>query len=190
MSLDQTIIVSGLPRSGTSMMMRMLEAGGIEILTDGERKANADNPNGYYELEVVKRMSENKEWLKNSSGKAVKVISQLLKALPANYHYKVIFMRRNMQEILASQKQMLIRRGQPTDRASDTELAALFHKHLEDIEKWLAQQDNFDVMYVSYNEILKNPKVYAKKIQTFLGNGVSAEKMLAVVDRDLYRQKK
>ncbi len=108
---DVITIVSGLPRSGTSMMMSMLEAGGIGSVVDGIRKADDDNPKGYFEFERVKQLKKDSSWLVEATGKVVKVISQLLRDLPPSYQYKVIFVRRNINEILASQTQMLIRRG-------------------------------------------------------------------------------
>ena len=110
-SSEPVIIVSGLPRSGTSMMMQMLEAGGIEILSDGERQADDDNPKGYYELEAVKKTKDDASWVETATGKAVKMISQLMLDLPLDREYRVIFMRRDLQEILASQAKMLARRG-------------------------------------------------------------------------------
>lgn len=100
-----------MPRSGTSMMMKMLEAGGMKILTDSQRTADEDNPKGYYEFELVKLIQRDKSWLPRAKGKVVKIISELLKNLPPDYQYKAIFMRRNLAEILAFQRQMLIRRG-------------------------------------------------------------------------------
>ena len=130
--MDQQIItiVSGLPRSGTSMMMKMLEAGGMQVLTDHIRTADEDNPKGYYEFERVKQIEHDQAWLPDAQGKVVKMISALLKHLPSSYTYKVIFMRRNIDEILASQKQMLIRRGEPTDVVSDEKLTELFDRHI------------------------------------------------------------
>lgn len=191
MNSETITIVSGLPRSGTSMMMKMLEAGGLEILTDNIRSADEDNPKGYYELEKVKQLdkSEDKSWLQSAQGKVIKIISQLLKSLPDNHTYKVIFMRRKMEEILASQKQMLVRRGEPTDRVSDEELGKLFEKHLLQIEEWLARQPNFDVLYVPYNEVLSNSAQYAKDINAFLGGGLDTAAMTTVVDKSLHRQR-
>ena len=182
-------IVSGLPRSGTSMMMKMLEAGGMEILTDNLRTADEDNPKGYYEFEVVKELEENQEWLPGAQGKVVKIISQLLKPLPRDYEYKVIFMRRKMAEILASQKQMLVRRGEPTDAVSDKTLAELFQKHLSQIEAWLAEQPNFEVLYIHYSEALDKPAEAAEQIKEFLGGKLDVEKMNSVVDKSLHRQR-
>jgi len=182
-------IVSGLPRSGTSMLMKMLEAGGMEILTDNLRTADEDNPKGYYEFEAVKQLGENQEWLPDAQGKVVKIISQLLKPLPQDYKYKVIFMRRKMEEILASQKQMLIRRGEPTDAVSDETIAELFQKHLTQIEAWLVEQPNFEVLYVHYSEALEKPAETAEQIKEFLGGSLDTEKMNSVVDKSLHRQR-
>jgi hypothetical protein len=188
--MNKTItIVSGLPRSGTSMMMKALEAGGIPPLTDNIRKSDQDNPKGYYEFERVKKIKEDKEWLKEAEGKAVKMISALLKHLPKDYSYKIIFMQRKMEEILASQKKMLIRQNKPTDGIPDEKMAQLYAKHLEDIKNWLNNQPNMDVCYASYNEIIKNPHEYADKINRFLSKKLDAVKMIAAVDQSLYRQR-
>lgn len=184
-------IVSGLPRSGTSMMMKMLEAGGIAPLTDKIRTADEDNPKGYYEFERVKKLDKgDTAWVADARGKSVKVISALLKHLPTEHRYKMIFMRRKTEEILASQKQMLIRRGEATDRVSDEELANYFSKHLQATERWLGAQENIDVLYVSYNEVMENPAEPAAKINTFLGDILDTPAMASVVDPQLYRQKK
>jgi len=191
MDHESVTIVSGLPRSGTSMMMKMLEAGGMTPMVDNIRKADEDNPKGYYELERVKELdkSDDKDWLVEAQGKVVKIISQLLKELPSNQTYKVIFMRRKMAEILASQKQMLVRRGQPTDQISDEELARLFEQHLRQLEGWLAEQPNFDVVYVPYNEVLTEPDKHAAAMNEFLGGGLDTDAMAAVVDKSLHRQR-
>ena len=191
MDQDSIIIVSGLPRSGTSMMMQMLETGGLEILTDNIRTADQDNPKGYYEFEVVKKLAkdENKEWLNGAKGKVVKVISQLLKDLPQEHNYRVIFMHRKMEEILFSQKQMLIRRGAPTDSISNEELAKLFQKHLDQVESWLKKQPNFDVLYISYNEVLKDPEEFVDRVNKFLRGHLDVDSMKSVVDKSLHRQR-
>jgi len=182
-------IVSGLPRSGTSMLMKMLEAGGMDVLTDNLRTADEDNPKGYDEFEAVKQLEEDQEWLPEAQGKVVKIISQLLKPLPQDYKYKVIFMRRKMEEILASQKQMLIRRGEPTDAVADETIAALFQKHLSQVEAWLAEQSNFEVLYVHYSEALKQPAEIVEQINEFLGGSLEVEQMKSVVDTSLHRQR-
>ena len=183
------IIVSGLPRSGTSMMMRMLEAGGMRILKDEIRKANEDNPAGYYEFEKVKELKKNPSWLENTKGKAVKIISSLLEHLPERYTYKIIFMHRNMEEILNSQRQMLIRRGEPTDEVSDEKIGKMFLKHLQKIEERLNKQSNMDVLTIHYNEILKEPAKHGEIINRFLGNTLNTKNMTGVIDRTLYRQR-
>ncbi|HZW02724.1 MAG TPA: sulfotransferase [Anaerolineaceae bacterium] len=183
-------VVSGLPRSGTSMLMKVLEAGGMPVLTDRIRTADEDNPKGYYEFERVKRMPDgDNQWLEGARGQAVKVISALLEFLPAETRYKVVFMRRNMHEILASQRQMLIRRGEPTDAVSDEALAAQFRKHLSKIEAWLAKQPNVEVLYLEYNAILADPRPHLERLNAFLDGRLDLERMLQVVDPSLYRQK-
>ena len=182
-------IVSGLPRSGTSMMMRMLEAGGMRILKDEIRKADDDNPAGYYEFEKVKKLKKDPSWLENAKGKAVKIISSLLEHLPERYTYKIIFMHRNMEEILNSQRQMLIRRGEPTDEVSDEKIGKMFLKHLQKIEERLNKQSNMDVLTIHYNEILKEPAKHGEIINRFLGNALNTKNMTGVIDRTLYRQR-
>jgi ubiquinone/menaquinone biosynthesis C-methylase UbiE len=183
-------IVSGLPRSGTSMMMAMLEAGGMQLLVDNIRTADKDNPRGYYEFERVKRIQHDQSWLKDGRGKVVKIIPELLKHLSQDYTYKVIFMRRKMEEILASQRRMLIRRGEPTDKVSDERMTELYRKHLRWVEDWIDEQPNIEVIYVSYNEILENPVEHARRINQFLGNTLNVENMVDVVDPTLYRQRR
>jgi hypothetical protein len=182
-------IVSGLPRSGTSMMMKMLEAGGMPILTDRIRTADEDNPKGYYEFEQVKKIASDQAWLADAEGKVVKMISALLKHLPPTYTYKIIFMRRTMEEVLASQRQMLIRRGEPADAISDEQMAAMFEKHLGWIEGWLAMQPNMDVLYVPYDEVMADSTTQAQQINEFLDGTLDVAKMVGVVDPSLYRQR-
>ena len=181
-------IVSGLPRSGTSMMMRILEAGGMRILKDEIRKADEDNPAGYYEFEKVKELKKDPSWLENAKGKAVKIISSLLEHLPERYIYKIIFIHRNMEEILDSQRQMLIRRGEATNEVSDEKVGKMFLKHLKKIEERLNKQSNMDVLTVHYNEILKEPAKHGEIINRFLGNTLNTKNMTGVIDRTLYRQ--
>ncbi len=183
-------IVSGLPRSGTSMMMAMLAAGGIPPLTDHERRPDQDNPRGYYEFERVKKLPEgDNEWLSLALGKAVKVISALLPHLPPTYSYRVVFMRRNLAEVLASQRQMLASRGETTNDAEDARLAALFERHLEQTEHWLAAQPHMPTLYVSYNALLAQPSEEVERISAFLGGGLDVAAMQRVIDRSLYRQR-
>jgi hypothetical protein len=188
---EDITIVSGLPRSGTSMMMKMLEAGGMPPYTDNIRTADDDNPKGYYEYERVKKLPEgDTSWLPDARGKAVKVISALLEHLPPQYNYRVLFMQRKMDEILASQKQMLVRSGQPTDKVGDGQLAEMYEKHLARVNSWLASQANFSVLYLDYNQMLTDPEEYAAQINDFLGEKLDSMAMASIVDTKLYRQRK
>jgi hypothetical protein len=184
-------VVSGLPRSGTSMMMKMLEAGGIPPITDHQRTADEDNPKGYYEFERVKKLADgDNAWVADAQGKTVKVISALLEHLPPGYSYKVVFMRREMGEILASQKQMLIRADKPTDKVSDDKLAELYSNHLAKIAAWMESQPGVTVLYIDYNAMLRDPRPSLAEINRFLGDGLDMEKMAEIVDPSLYRQRR
>ena len=190
MNNETVTIVSGLPRSGTSMMMKMLQAGGLEPLTDSIRAADEDNPKGYFEFERVKQIENDKTWLLDARGRVVKLISALLKHLPPSYNYKVIFMRRAMPEILASQRQMLIRRGEPADAVPDDKMAAMFEKHLVQVQTWLAAQPNIETIYVSYNEVMNETRPQAESINSFLGGSLKVDAMIKAADPALYRQKR
>jgi hypothetical protein len=183
------IIVSGLPRSGTSMMMKMLEAGGLQVLTDRIRTADEDNPKGYYEFERVKQIEHDQAWLPEAQGKAVKMVSALLKHLPADYRYRIVFMRRQMDEILASQQQMLVRRGEAAGAVSDEKMAQMFGRHLQQVQDWLARQSNVEVLYVHYGDVLTDPGGEAQRLNRFFDGALDAEAMAAVVDPELYRQR-
>lgn len=185
------IIVSGLPRSGTSMLMGMLSAGGVPLVEDGIRQADEDNPKGYYELEQVKELdkSDDKSWVRDARGKGLKVVSSLLHDLPDDCRYKVIFSRRHLSEVLASQKKMLAHRGESTDDVSDEEMARHFSKHLLGIHQWLDARANFEVLYVDHREALEDPARAAAAINEFLGGNLDTTAMAAVVDRQLYRNR-
>ena len=185
------ILVSGLPRSGTSMMMRILEKGGVAPMTDEIREADSDNPKGYYEFERAKKLREgDTAWVPEAAGKSVKTISALLKHLPPEHNYQVIFMRRAMSEILASQKKMLVNRGEDPDKVDDQEMARLFESHLQEITGWLDAQKNFEVLYVNYNAMLADPEADIARINDFLGGGLKTDAMAAVIDPALYRQRR
>lgn len=184
-------IVSGLPRSGTSMMMRMLEAGGIAPLQDGIRTADEDNPEGYYEFERAKQLPKGDAgWLPDAKGKAVKIISALVPHLPEGYQYRIIFMRRDVDEVLKSQRKMLKRRGEKTDRTTDQQMAAYFRKHLKEIVDLFKTRDDLKVLYVSYNEMMSNPKSPVRNINEFIGGGMDVAAMEKVVDPSLYRNRR
>ena len=183
-------VVSGLPRSGTSMMMKMLEAGGKTVLTDNLRSADEDNLKGYYEDERVKTLHEDNAWISEAEGQVIKIISYLLKYLPEGHEYKIIFMERRIPEVLASQKKMMQRRGEPTNDVPDGIMTGIFQKHLKETYDWLSQQKNMQTLVISYNESLDHPEATAEKVNKFLDNGMDIEKMMQVVDPTLYRQRK
>ena len=171
------------------MMMRMLAEGGLPILTDELRRPDDDNPKGYFELEVVRQLKDgNFSWLKESSGKVVKVISALLEYLPKDYRYKIIFMERDPKETLASQKKMLDHRGQ-TSKLSDEEMVQQFQVHLAAMKPWLVRQPNMEVLYVNYNALMAAPGPYCERIAEFLDVPLDRAHMLAVPDRQLYRNR-
>jgi hypothetical protein len=183
------IVVSGLPRSGTSMMMKMLQAGGLELVTDSIRNADDDNPNGYFEFERVKQMSAgDRTWLAESSGKVVKVISALLEHLPSDRSYKIIFMEREIKEVLASQKKMLDHRKE-TSTISDEEMAEQYRAHLKAVKPWLARQPHMEVLYVGYNSMMSDPEPLCRRVIEFLGLPLDLPKMLAVPNAQLYRNR-
>ncbi len=188
---DPIVVVSGLPRSGTSMTMKMLEAGGLSLVIDGIRTADEDNPKGYYEDERVKDLGEmeDKSWLAGSRGKAIKVISYLLKDLPKSHNYKVLFMRRDVQEILASQAKMLERRGETSD-TSDERMIELYDDHLWKVNRLLKREPHLDVLDVHYPAVLEDPRALARRIRDFLELPLDAAKMAGVVDERLYRNRR
>src|SRR6185436_14034959 len=158
------VIVSGLPRSGTSMAMKMLEAGGVPILTDGIRTADISNPKGYYEYEPVKELDKGGEpaWLPEARGKAVKIISFLLTWLPETYDYRVIFMQRDLDEIIDSQNQMIARREQPSDTAGDSRTRKIYTDHLAQVARLLASRRCFLSLPVSYRDVIEDPRRQAR----------------------------
>lgn len=183
------VVVSGLPRSGTSMMMKMLAEGGLPLITDEIRSADGDNPNGYFEYEPAKQLTNgDDQWLTDARGKVVKIISALLEYLPARHHYKILFMEREIHEILASQKKMLAHRGESSD-ISDAEMEQQFREHLSAVKFWLARQPNVDVSYIDYNRLLTEPKKYCRSIADFIAMSVDLQKMESVPDRNLYRNR-
>lgn len=186
---EPIIVVSGLPRSGTSMMMKILAEGGLSVVTDEQRTADVDNPNGYFELETVKQMAAgNVQWLANAGGKVVKVISALLEYLPPEYSYKIIFMEREIKEILASQQKMLARRNE-ISKVSDAEMEEKFRKHLAVVKPWLVRQPNIDLLYVSYNALMSEPEPQCRRVVEFIHAPLNLSRMLEVPNAGLYRNR-
>lgn len=188
---EPVIVVSGLPRSGTSMMMNMLGAVDLEIVTDRVREADVDNPKGYFEDERVKDMEKaaDKSWLRDCRGKVVKVISFLLKELPDDNWYKVIFMQRDVREVLASQDKMLRHRGEDEGGVDDRAMADHYAGHLRKVGIMLEHKPNFERLDVDYRGTVENPSKQAKRVARFLGRKLDVERMAAAVDAKLYRNR-
>jgi hypothetical protein len=183
------IVVSGLPRSGTSMMMKMLVEGGLPVVTDSIRSADEDNPNGYFEFEPVKALPGGQHaWLAGAAGKIVKIVSALLEHLPPQHRYKVLFMEREIREILASQQKMLARRGEQS-KTGDAEMETQFREHLAAIKYWLARQPNMDVLYVDYNQLMSAPDTGCQAVAEFIGVPVDVARMRSVPTQRLYRNR-
>ncbi|MDP6529084.1 MAG: sulfotransferase family protein [Gemmatimonadota bacterium] len=184
------MIISGLPRSGTSMAMKMLDAGGVEIMQDGIRTADDDNPKGYYELEKVKELDKggDKGWLVEARGKAVKIISFLLKDLPPENRYKILFMRRPIPEVLASQAKMLTNREESSE-TEDARMTELYEKHLQQVEFFISRRDYLEKLDLPYRSVLDDPRGQAERIRDFLGMDLDVDKMATVADRKLYRNR-
>ena len=188
---DFITIVSGLPRSGTSMMMSALRAGGMPLVVDDIRQADPSNPKGYYEFERVKKLPKgDTAWLATAPGKAVKIISALLAFLPEDYAYRVIFMQRNLDEVMASQQRMMARNGKESDPSSDDErLYQSYNDHLAEVTRWLEEHQNIQTLNVSYNDVLSDPMEQFQRVASFLDQKVDAVAMAQVVDPQLYREK-
>ena len=182
-------IVSGLPRSGTSLMMQMLTAGGMPALTDGERQADADNPRGYFEWERIKLLPQQPDCIAEAEGKAVKVISQLLFALPAGREYRIIFMQRPLAEVVASQAEMIRRRGTTGAALAPAALIAGLGAHLNQVNAWLRDKANLSVHRVEHHDVLREPLRASESIQQFLNCPLDVVAMSRQIDTSLYHQR-
>uniref|UniRef100_UPI0025FA113B tetratricopeptide repeat protein n=1 Tax=uncultured Thiohalocapsa sp. TaxID=768990 RepID=UPI0025FA113B len=187
---DEVVIVSGLPRSGTSMLMQMLAAGGLPILTDGAREADADNPRGYLEYEAAKRPDAGTGWLSDARGKAVKIVAQLLPALTATHRFRVIFAERPLNEIIASQRVMLERSGKQGGRLAERQLAGTFLKQIAQVKRILTPHgERVQVLSVSYHDTLADPAALAARLNAFLGGVLDERALAAAVAPSLRRQR-
>ena len=184
----EIVIVSGLPRSGTSLMMQMLDQGGIRALTDEIRAADTDNPRGYLEYERAKKTKTDPSWLPAARGKAVKMVSALLYDLPPTEKYRIIFMNRDLDEVLESQEKMLKRLGRAA--APREQLKKSFGIHLERLFQWLPTQTHLQVLQVSYNNLINDSKTEVDRIALFLDEIPAREEMLTAIDPALYRNRK
>jgi len=182
-------IVSGLPRSGTSLMMQMLAAGGMTLLTDSQRKPDTDNPRGYCEWEPIKQLPKQPNLIDEADGKVVKVITQLLMAIPPGRQYKVIFMERPLAEVLASQDEMLRRRG-VADVVSHVAMTKAFQDHLAQVSAWLKTRADVTLCRQRYRKVLEDPLASAKAVADFLGADLNVQAMAGEVDPTLYRNRK
>jgi len=185
------VVVSGLPRSGTSMLMRMLEAGGVAPVSDGVRAADDSNPKGYFEYEPVKGLDKDgdQSWLPAARGKAVKIISFLLTWLPEDHNYLVIFMHRHPDEIIASQQLMLRARGEAVAPDDAERSRAMFAGHVAQVERFMAGRDCFRVLPLRYDEVLAAPEAAAVQVARFLGRSLDTAAMVRSVEPQLYRNR-
>ena len=172
------------------MMMRMITSGGIPAMQDGERTADEDNPKGYFEFERVKQIKTDQAWLPDAVGKVVKAISLLLMDMPAGFEYRVVFMDRGIPEVLASQRKMLIRRGENPDATADEKMTAIYEKHLAQVKKWIDDQPNVTTVYVPYHEVIADPETHAARVNELLGGDLDTQAMAEAVDPTLYRNRK
>jgi Sulfotransferase domain len=182
-------VVSGLPRSGTSLVMQMLASGGLPVLTDGQRAADEHNPRGYFELEAVKHTRIDRSWLTQAEGKAVKVVHLLLPYLPVDREYRVVFMQRDLTEVIASQRAMLQQQGRPAATLPDSKLGEIFEMQLAQVRQWLTRNPNFRVLHLQHRDVIETPLAVAQEIAAFLGGGLDVNQMAAAVEPNLYRQR-
>ncbi len=181
-------IVSGLPRSGTSMMMQIIDAGGMQAVADGIRANDIDNPKGYYEFEPVKQTKEDPSWVPTSLGKVVKMVYRLLYDLPLEgFEYRIVMMKRNIEEVLTSQEKMLKRSGLDPAAFSREQMTAMFKSELQKVYAWLEEQPNFTMVEVDYGQMVKDPLPLCEKVNEFLGSTLDVDKMATAVDPSLHR---
>lgn len=183
-------VVSGLPRSGTSLAMQMLRAGGVTLLCDDARPADADNPAGYFEYAPALRSARDTSWVAGARGRAVKVVAPLLRHLPASHEYRVLVMRRDLREVIASQDRMLARGGRaPADALAPERLAAIFGAQEAEADAWLAAQRHLRALDVAYGALVADPAPSVAAIDAFLGGGLDCAAMRAAVDPRLHRNR-
>jgi hypothetical protein len=180
MSLEEEIIiVSGLPRSGTSMMMQILQAGGIRVVYDSQREADSHNPQGYFELERVKKLQQDNSWIIEYKGMAIKVLYHLLQYLPQSADYKIIFLQRKLDSIISSQDKMLQSYGKPLQNRE--QIYRILSQEQESVVQWLDNKKNMDVLYLNYQSIRDNPQENSSQIEDFLNKKMDIQKMSRVI---------
>ena len=182
-------VVTGLPRSGTSMLMQMLQAGGMDALTDGVRSADEDNPRGYFEFEGAKRLQTDRSWVGEAVGKSVKVVAQLLPYLPPGFEYRIMLVHRDLDEILRSQAAMLERQGKEGAQLSDGALKNVFAQQIERMRNWLQRAPYIQLLEIQHSDVIGDPSRAAARIEAFIAAHLDADKMAAAVQPSLYRQR-
>ena len=189
MENDVIIVVTGLPRSGTSLMMQILQSMGIEIFTDNKRLPNESNPKGYFEHELVKMIEYDTSWVKEVEGKAIKIVSPLLAYLPNNHSYKIIFMDRVLDEIVQSQEKMLSVNNVPNPQIKPGVIKQIFIKDLKQAWSSIRELSHSESLEISHSKLLKKPDSELKKIKRFLNINVDLKNAINVIDEKLYRAK-
>jgi hypothetical protein len=188
---DEIVVVSGLPRSGTSMVMQMLAAGGLPVLADDHRSIDADNPRGYFEYEPVKHLHEKAEWLMEARGKAVKIVAPLLRYLPPSVACRIILIERDLNEVTASQEAMLARRGEVGQKAATrrARLRQEYARQVQQIKTRFSQRARCHCLVLEHGAVLRSPVTAAEELNRFLGGQLAVEAMAAQVDPNLHRQR-
>ena len=181
----QITVVSGLPRSGTSLMMQMLDKGGATMLTDGKREADISNPKGYYEYEPVMSIHKDNSWLGKAKDKAVKIVGPLLQHLDPTYRYKVIFMTRDLNEVIKSQRVM---QGKDPETLP-LKLLESYNKLLKKVQLWDGKEPGVEMLYVNYKELLDNPAPILDQIEAFMGVDLDKDQMAGCIDKSLHRNR-
>jgi len=186
-------IVTGLPRSGTSMMMQMLIAGGISPLTDSQRKADASNPKGYFEYDKATQLRSDSSWIGEASGKVVKIVAQLLPDLPTETngkpaYYRIVFMERDLDEVLASQHTMLHLQGRKGANLERSRLADVFEEQLQKVHRFIDDR-NISCLVVRHALAIQDPRSVAESVNIFFDGSLDVDAMAAVVDPALHREK-
>jgi hypothetical protein len=189
MNENEIIVVSGLPRSGTSLMMQILQSLNVELFTDQKRTADSSNPKGYFEHELVKTLEHDASWLYEAKGKALKIVSPLLIYLPLNINFKIIFMIRNYDEIIQSQKKMLNEDEKEDSLTKSEMLKKIFDKDIKQAKNWIKKNPDCEALYISYKKLIEHPDSEIKKIAEFLEIHTELKNAISVVDKNLYRTK-
>jgi hypothetical protein len=182
-------VVSGAPRSGTSLMMRMLDAGGIPAFTDRVRSSDAHNPHGYFEYEPVKRLASDSSWMEGARGKAVKIIHRLLVHLPAGFEYRIVFMDRSLTEVFDSQRTMLTTLGHESANQQKESIVSALAKEVREVKQWLASHPTTSLLSAPYAAVVREPVEWSANVSRFLGGGLDEAAMAAIADPALYHNR-